>query len=141
MAVRFSKLKTINLNDEDQEETELTVEEDGLEGTDQGEWEVNVNHDDGGEMDDEGKTKLIIEDDDIAEVKRGSPPRWMFWRSRGSYSPLKQRRIKKCPCYSWKVIAIAVLTFTVVFLISLIISALVPEPSEGKKRNDRIQIV
>ena len=116
MAVRFSKLKTINLDNVDQDESEPTRGEDGLVEPDR-------------EMDDE--TKLIMEDDETTEEKGGGHPSWMFWRYRGSYSPLKQRRWRKCPCNSWKAVAIAVLIFALVFLISLIISALVPEPSEG----------
>ena len=133
MAVRFSKLKTINLADDDQEEElDPTGEKEPEEIGDEG----DMNAIDGpGDIDDEGKTKLIMdEDEDEAEVKGGRVPRWMFWRSRGSYSPPKQRRWRRCPCNSWKVIAIAVLTFSVVFLISLIISTLVPEPSEGEEQ-------
>ena len=126
MAVRFSKLKTINLDNEDGEELEPMVREE-----DEGEGGADA-VDDGGLDDDEGRTKLIIEDEETAEVKNGRLPRWMQW-SRRSYSPLKPGRRRRCPCSSWKIIAIAVFIFTAAFLISLIISTLVPEPTEGKK--------
>ena len=133
MAVRFSKLKTINLDNADEEEAELLEPEPSE--TDGGVWN-NINADEG--EGDEGTAKLILEDDEAAteEVKRGRLPSWMNWKSRGSYAPMsmKRRRRRKCPCNSWKAVAIAVLVFTVVFLISLIISVLIPEPSEGKKK-------
>ena len=135
MAVRFSKLKTINLDNADEEETELLEAEagetDGL-GGEGGVWN-NVNHSKG----DEGKAKLIFGEDGeeaMEEVKKGRLPSWMRLGSRRSYSPVKKhRRWRKCPCNSWRAVAIAVLVFTAVFLISLIVSALIPEPSEGIK--------
>lgn len=133
MAVRFSKLKTVNLEDDDQEELEPIVGEEPRENGDGEEWDSNAN-DHRGEMDDEGKTMLIMNEDET-EVKRGKVPWWMCWSSRRSYSPLKQRRLRKCPCNSWKVIATAVLIFSVVFFISLIISTVVPEPSESEGNN------
>ena len=129
MAVRFSKLKTINLDNEDEEEKELL--EPGADETD-----VN---DTKGEKEDKGTAKLIFGEDGeeaMEEVKKGRLPRWMKLRSRRSYTPMKKhRRWRKCPCNSWKAVAIAVLVFTAVFLISLIVSTLIPEPSEGTPTN------
>ena len=124
MAVRFSKLKTINLDNADEEEAEL-LEPDPSENY------INDDEGEGGG----GTAKLIIEDGEaMEEVKRGRLSGWMNWKSRGCYAPLmKHRRWRKCPCNSWKAVAIAVLVFAAVFLISLIISALIPEPSEGIK--------
>lgn len=131
MAVRFSKLKTVSLEDDDQEELEPVGGEEPWETAVGEEWDSNAINDHRGEMDDEGKAMLIT-DEDETEVKGGGVPWWMCWRSRGSYSPFKQKRWRKCPCNSWKVIATAVLIFSVVFFISLIISTLVAEPSEGE---------
>ena len=129
MAVRFSKLKTINLDNADEEEAELLEPEPSE--TDGG-GVCNDKRSKG----DEGTAKLIFEDGEGAmeEVKKGRLPSWMKLRARGSYTPMKHRRSRwrKCPCNSWKAVAIAVLVFTAVFLISLIISTLIPEPSEGK---------
>lgn len=130
MAVRFSKLKTINLDDEDEEELKPMVGEGEEAGG--GEWSADHNDGDSGRLDDGGQTQLIIEDEETAQVKKKGLTRWLH-RSRRSYSPLKPGRRRKCPCNSWKVVAIAVFIFTAAFLISLIISSLVPEPTEGKE--------
>lgn len=129
MAVRFSKLKTINLDNADEEETELLDPEEG---------ETNNINDVKGGKGDEGTAKLIFGEDGeeiMEEVKKGGLPSWMKRRSRRSYSPMKDRRWRKCPCNSWRAVAIAVLVFTAVFLISLIVSSLIPEPSEGIKKH------
>lgn len=147
MAVRFSKLKTINLDNADEEETELLEPEagemDGLGGEGGGVWN-NVSHRKGGKGD-EGKAKLIFGEDGeeaMEEVKKGRLPSRMRLGSRRSYSPVnKHRRWRKCPCNSWKAVAIAVLVFTAVFLISLIVSALIPEPSEGIKFYQQLEHV
>lgn len=144
MTVRFSKVKTINVDDDDQEESGLIEGEEG--GEAEGE---EVREADGGLWDsandrwelDEGKVKLITQDDDITESR---PSRWwVWWRSRGSYAPMKRGRFRWCPCNSWKAVAIAVLTFTTVFLISLVISILAsepPEPPEPPKGKSPLQL-
>ncbi len=133
MAVRFSKLKTINLDNADEEETELLEAEAGE--TD-GVWN-NVNAGKGGKGD-EGTAELMFDEDGeeaMEEVKKSRLPSWIRLGSRRSYSPVKKhRRWRKCPCNSWRAVAIAVLVFTAVFVISLIISTLIPEPSEGTIR-------
>ena len=136
MAVRFSKLKTINLDNADEEETELLEAEAGDIDTNgdggEGAWN-NVNDMKRGKGD-EGKANLIFGEDgeeEMEDVKKGGLSSWTRLRSRRSYSPMKHRRRRKCPCNSWKAVAIAVLVFTAVFLISLIVSTLIPEPSEG----------
>ena len=137
MAVRFSKLKTINLDNAEEEEKELLEPEAGeTDGGGGGLWN-NANDTKGGK-EEEGTAKLIFGEDgeeSMEEVKKGRLPSWMKVRSRRSYTPMKHRRWRKCPCNSWKAVAIAVLVFTAVFLISLIVSTLIPEPSEGIPTN------
>ena len=127
MAIRFSKLKTINLDNADEEEAEL-LEQEPSETDGGGVWN------EGESKGAEGTAKLVFEDGEGATeaVKKGRVPSWTKLKGRGSYALIKRRRRRKCPCNSWKAVAIAVLVFTAVFLISLILSTLIPEPSEGK---------